>query len=433
MKRLPILLAIIAGIALVLVIAKLANRGSDTAGISVHTVIVKRAAFQTKLPENGIVQRPRTATVPTLVSGNLGGLYAQPGQSVSAGQLLATVDNPSLESNAASSQADYDQAEASIQTARINSQNARVTYEADVQTARSNLDEAKRVYNADVALLANKAIPRNQLDVDKAKLDQMQVSYDQAVRQLRLGAVTGFSAESSVQVAQATAHKMAIVNAANQQQVGFTRITAPFSGVIQSVATQPNDPLTNLRPGDPVTAGQALFTIAEGGNYIVKAEVDEQDIINVRVGQPAIVSGEDFPGKHIAGHVASISPLATKSTDASSTAKQVLTTVLLDSSPSYLRDGMTVDIDILTADIKNSLLVPNDAIVTDKGKSYVFVVRKGTAHKTLVTTGKANDTQTIVKSGIVAGDTIVSQKTPGLTDKQAVTIAASPSPLPSSP
>ena len=429
MKKLLVLIVIIAGIAVVLVIAKVANRG-DSPSMTVHTVTVHRAAFQTKLPENGIVQRPRTATIPTLVAGNLGEINVKAGDAVSAGELLATVENPTLTSNAASSQADYEQAVATIQTSRQNSQNAQVQYNADVQTAKSNLDEARRIYNDDVSLYAQKAIPRNQLDVDKAKLDQMQVQYDQAVRQERVGAVTGFS-QDSVQMAEANARKMAIVNAANQQQVGFTRILAPFSGVIQSVATQPNDPLTSLRPGDPVTQGQELFTIAESNNYIVKAEVDEQDIINVHVGQPAIVSGEDFQSKQITGRVALISPIATKSTDTSSTAKQVLTTIALDRSPDYLRDGMSADVDILTADVKNTLLVPNDSITKENNKSYVYVVRRGAAHKTLVTLGKANDTQTIVKSGLSAGDVIVSEKTPGLQDKETVTIAT-PSPQPSS-
>lgn len=429
MKKFLILAGIAVVLALVILAAKFVKPG-DSPSLSVQAATVKLSTFQTKLPENGIVQAPRTVTVPTLVAGNLGDILVKAGDSVSAGDLLATVQNPTLQSNAASSQADYDQAVASIRTARINSQNARVTYQADVETAKSNLDEAKRIYDADVALYASKAVPRNTVDTDRAKYEQAQVAYDQALRQLRLGAVTGFSADSSIQEAQATAHKMEIENAANQQQLGFTRITAPESGIVQSVATQPNDPLTNLRPGDPVSAGQALFTVADSANYVVKAEVDEQDIINVRVGQGAIVSGEDFPGKTIAGHVSDISPVATKSTDASSTAKQVLTTIRLDESPAFLRDGMTVDVDIVTENLKNSLLVPNDAIVSESGKSYVYVIRKGLARKTLVTTGKANDTQTTVKSGLRPGERVVAQKTPGLTDGQRVRIAPTPSPSP---
>ncbi|HZZ65631.1 MAG TPA: efflux RND transporter periplasmic adaptor subunit [Candidatus Baltobacteraceae bacterium] len=427
MKRLPALLALIAGIAAILVIAKYANRGGQSAALPVKTVTVHRTTFRTKLPENGVVQHPRTATIPTLIAGNIAAIYVGEGAGVAQGQLLATIENPSLESTAAGSQADYTSAEANIRTARIDEQNARVGYQAQVQTAKSNLDEAQRVYDADVALFRNKAIPRNQVDTDRASLEKMRVAYDQAVRQLRLGAVTGYG-ENSVQYAQAAAEKASITNQANQQQIGFTRITAPFSGVIQSVATQANDPLTPLRPGDPVTQGQMLFTIADTSGYIVKAQVDEQDIINVHVGQAVIVSGQDFPGKQVFGHVAVIAPTATRSTDASSTAKQVLTTIRLDSSPSYLREGMTVDVDILTSDIRNAITVPNDAISNDGGASYVFVVHGNLARRTRVRTGASNDSQTVITSGLAPGEAIVAEKVPALRDGDRVTPAPSSSP-----
>ena len=122
------------------------------------------------------------------------------------------------------------------------------------------------------------------------------------------------------------------------------------------MTAQTNDALRPLQPGDAVTAGQALFTMAGGNGYIVRAQVDEQDIINVRLGMPVIVTGEDFPGKTIHGHVATIAPIATKSTDATSTAKQVLTTIQLDQNPPFLRDGMSADVDILTTSIPHSIV-----------------------------------------------------------------------------
>ncbi|HKU66357.1 MAG TPA: efflux RND transporter periplasmic adaptor subunit [Candidatus Baltobacteraceae bacterium] len=430
MKRIVTLAAIAAGIVVILVIAKFANHSAQDA-ITVSTATVRLGTFQTKLPENGVVQHPRAATIPTLVAGNISEIDAKPGDYVHAGQLLATIENASLESAAAGSRADYTSAAANVRTARINEQNARVTYEGQVQTAKANLDEAKRVYDADVALYKQQAIPRNLLDTDRATLDKMQVAYDQAVRQLNLGAVTGYG-ENSVQYAQAAAQKAAITNAADQQQLSFTRIVAPFSGTIQTVATQSGDPLTPLRQGDAVAQGQMLFTIAEGGSYIVKAQVDEQDVMSVHAGQRAIVSGQDFPGKHIAGHVASIAPVATKSTDASSTAKQVLTTIRLDDSPPYLKDGMTVDVDLLTADVSHATLVPSSAIVNDKGKSYVYVVRKDVAHKVQVKTGASNDSDTIVLAGVAPGAVVVSKTLPSLREGVRVTVAPSPSPHPAS-
>lgn len=430
MKRIRNLVIIVVVLAVIIAVAAFSGkRGPDA--IAVKMLTVKPGSFETKLPENGVVQRPQVVTVPTLVAGNVGHIYVRAGEHVVTGQLLATVENPSLESNAAGSQADYSSAVANIQTAKIQEQNAKVTYEAQVATAKSNLDEARRIYDADAALYASKAIPRNQVDADRAKLVQAQVSYDQALRQLRLGAVTGYG-ENSVQYAQANAQKMQIINASNQQQLGFTRIVAPFDGVIQTIATQPNDPLTNLREGDAVTQGQALFTIASSDAYIVKAQVDEQDIINVHVGQQVIVSGQDFPGKHIPGRVSFISPVAIKSTDASSTAKQVLTTIRLDDSPSYLKDGMSVDVDILTTDVRDAIVLPSDAILSEKGKSYVYVVQKGIARKKPVTTGASNDTQTIIRSGLVPGERVVAQKTPELRAGARVTQAPAPSPTPAS-
>jgi HlyD family secretion protein len=428
-KRTRNLLILVGAIAVVIVVAVVA-RGRQGSTVSVPMKKLAYSTFTVKLPENGIVMHERTETIPVLISGNIGHMFVQAGSVVGDGQLLATIYNPTLQYQAAGSQADYSSAAANVDAARTQEQNAKVGYQAQVDTNKSALDEAQRVYNADVDLYDNKAIPRQQLDQDKAKLDQARVAYNQSVEQARLGAVSGYNG-NSVQYAITAAEKARIVNDQNQQQAAFSQIRAPFSGVIQTVTAQPNDPLRPLQVGDAVTEGQALFTIAGGDGYIVRAEVDEQDAIDVRVGLPVLVTGQDFPGKTIRGRVAYIAPVATKSTDASSTAKQVLTTIALDSSPYFLRDGMSADVDILTADVPNAIVVPNDAVVKEHGKSYVYVVTGGVAHKRAIVVGKAADAQTLVRSGLAAGDTIVTAPPADLKDGATVT-AASPSPSPTS-
>ena len=432
-KRTRNLLIVLGAAVVLIVVAVVASRGRGASAVPVRMQKVAYARFTVKLPENGVVMYERAATIPVLISGNIGKMFVQAGTPVGEGQLLATVYNPTIDYNAAGSSADYTSAVANVTAARTQEQNARVGYQASVDTNKSALDEAQRVYDADVTLYNNKAIPRQQLDQDKAKLDQARVAYDQSVEQLKLGAVSGFNG-GSVQAAVAAEEKAAIVNSQNQQQVAFTQVRAPFGGIIQTVASQPNDALRPLQEGDAVTAGQALFTIASAKGYIVRAQVDEQDIINVRLGMPVNVTGQDFPGKTIRGRVAEIAPVATKSTDASSTAKQVVTTIALDSSPAFLRDGMSADVDILTTDVPHAIVVPNDAIVKDKGKTYVYVVTGGVAKKREIKTGRASDTQTMVLSGLNAGDTIVSQKLEDFVDGQKVKPApsSSPSPLPSS-
>lgn len=419
----------VAAIAIVVIAVFASHRGSGDA-LAVKTQRVALTTFTVKLPENGVVMRPLVATIPTLVAGNIGNIYVKAGDRVSAGQLLATIDNPALTYNAAGSQADYNSAAANVSAAQVQEKNAGVGYQATVDTNKSALDEAQRVYDADLSLFNNKAIPRNQLDADKAKLDQARVAYNQALEQAKLGAVSGFNG-NSVQYAVAAARKAQILNAQNQQQVGFTRIVAPFEGTIQTVAAQTNDALRSLQSGDPVTAGQALFAMSGGAGFIVKAQVDEQDVINVKLGQRANVSGQDFPGKTIVGHVARIAPVATKSTDATSTAKQVLTTIALESSPSFLKDGMTADVDILTSYVPKAVVVPNDAVMKEGSNSYVYVVEKGVARKRPIRVGKVADTQTQVTSGLAPGDDVVVAKVPGLADGKRVKPLSSPKPSPS--
>lgn len=428
MKRTRNLIIVAVVLVAVIAIAVLAG-GKKQSVTEVRTTTITYGNLTTKIPTSGVVVLPNTQTIPTLVAGNIGALNVKAGDTVRAGATLATIENPTLQSSAAGTQADYDSAVANIDAARTNEQNSKIQYRAGVETQRTALAEAQRIYDADRALLAQRAIARATVDADKAKLDQARVAYEQALSQYKIGAVAGYS-QSSVQYAQAAAEKARILNDQAQQQLGFTRISAPFSGTIMTVASQAADATRPIQPGDPVTAGQALFTIASSSGYTVRAQIDEQDVINVRLGERANVTSQNFPGKTIAGRVASIAPVATKSTDASSTSKQVLTTIALDTSPSYLKDGMNVDVDILTTNISHALLVPNGAIVKEKGDAYVWVMNAGKAAKRRVTLGRSNDTQTIVNAGLHSGDVVIAQRDLTLSEGAPVTPAPSPTPSP---
>ncbi|MHB8176898.1 MAG: efflux RND transporter periplasmic adaptor subunit [Vulcanimicrobiaceae bacterium] len=428
MKRFRTLLLILVALAAIVLVAVILGRNHhNVVPVKLGTVSYRR--FIVKLPETGFIEREHVRAIPSLVGGNLEALYVKPGEQVAAGQLLAVVRNTQLESTAAGALADYDSASANIKTARINEQNAKVTYQAAVATARTSLAEARRLYEADRSLYAHKAISQNQLQTDRAKYTQARVAYQQALEQLKLGAVTGYG-QNSVQYARAAAKKAAILNGQAQQQLGFTQITAPFSGIILTVLAQPGNPLRSIQVGDPINAGATLFTIARGVSYIVRAKVDEQDISQVHVGQQAIISGEDFAGKKFHGHVTAIAPTAQKSDNPSSTSRQILTTVHLDSTAPFFKDGMAANVDILTTDLAHALVVPDSAIVKKGKKRSVFVVTKGIAKKQPITTGKSNEQLTIVTSGLAAGAQVVLKPPATLLPGAHVTPKPSPSPSP---
>jgi HlyD family secretion protein len=428
MKRVRNLVIIVVALALVVGLSVTLERNRTKTAVTVQRVTL--TTFSVKLPESGVLQRPHTETIPALVAGNIARMYAHAGDDVRAGQMLATIYNPTLEYSAAGSRADYLSANANVDLARVQERNARVGYQGQVETAKSNFDEAQRIYDADAELYKNQAIPRQQLDQDKAKLDQARVAYDQAIAQLKLGAVTSYSGDS-IQYAIAAAQKARIIDDQNQQQLAFTRILAPFDGIIQTVASQTNDQLRPIQAGDAVTAGEALFTIAQGHTFIVRTKVDEQDIARVRVGQGAIVSGEDFGGATFPGRVVAIAPTAQKSDDPSATTKEVLTVIALQRIAPFMRDGMSADVDILTTVLHDVLTVPNGSIVTGaKGRKYVWVVAGGAVSKRTITIGKSNETSSVVRSGLRPGESVVLVPPATLAQGAAVTIAT-PSPSPS--
>ena len=495
-------LMVLGGGALVLLLIVLiaASRGGHKSSTTVRETVVRPTTFETRLPESGVVQRPRLQTVATLVGGNVGAIFVKPGDGVTTGQLLATIENPQIDSTAQSSGSAYiaalahaqsatattntsiAQAQANLESARARLTQAqqdfangsqsglgyggnsaadqRAQSDAALAKATTDLGEARRKYQAYQSLYNSKAVSLDQVDQARAALQQAQIAYNQARQQrASLGGQLVRSAQvlrdnvrsaqqnyaeaqaalsaarvqaggGDVAAARADAARAAADASFAQQQAARTQIRAPFSGVIQNATSQAGDSLRPLQPGDLVAPGQPLFTLAGNGGFIVRTKVDEQDIGSVRYGQHAIVTGEDFPGKHLDGTVVAIAPQAQKSDDPSSTARQVITTIRLNSAPSFLHDGLTVDVDILTTQLRNVLTVPNDAIVTEHGKKFVFVVRNGVATRVPVRLGNANDLTSVVLSGLKRNDRVVAERNVLVVDGSPVTAAPSSSPGP---
>jgi RND family efflux transporter MFP subunit len=447
------------------------------------------------------------------VGGDIVRVAVSPGDRVAAGQVLVELRNPQLVSSADGARAAYEaatgrassavesnavlpaqnqsnvvQAEFNLEQAKFNlnqaitdqkngaqsglgyggstAQAQRVAADANVANAQTSLSEAQRIYDADTDLFANKAISKDALSQQAARLEQAQIAADQARRQradtysqlqqnvsvladrVRATRDAVRQAEAALAAAkqQAAQNKAGDVTAARgdaaarlndlryaQDQVARLTIRAPYAGIVQTIATQSTDSLRPLQPGDNVTAGEALLTLAANAGFIVRARVDEQDISQVRLGESARISGEDLGDRTLSGHVAAIGEVAQKSDDPANTSRQIITTIKLDRSLPFLRDGMNVDVDIVTTDRPHVIAVPSEAIRRDDAKAYVFVVRPGNgrAIKTPVELGATNDTQTIVTRGIRPGDTVVIDRNPAIVDNVAVKAAPEPSPAPS--
>ncbi|HKU66831.1 MAG TPA: efflux RND transporter periplasmic adaptor subunit [Candidatus Baltobacteraceae bacterium] len=471
---------VLAGSALLLAIAVIAGIAfSRRAPPAPAILTIRPVPFSVQLPESGVVQYPQIQTLSARVAATLGQVFVKPGQRVSAGQLLATLENPQILSAAQSTGAAYRSANAKASSVQVTGGANVIEAQANLETARARLEqarqdltnglqsglgygnstasdlraqaqaslitatatwrEARRLLRAYRDLYRQGAVSLDQLDQTQAKYDQAKAEYDQATlqrssldsqltrsravlqdnlrsaqqayaqAQAQLAAARLNSGAGDVAAAQAQAAQAASEYDFATQQADALQIRAPYAATVLSVATEKADPLRPLQAGDAVDAGSPIVTIAAKTAFVVRTKVDEQDVIAVRPGQRAIIAGEDFPHHTLSGRVTDISPVAMRSGDAPGSSRTVPVTIAIDGAPPFLRDGMTVDVNILTTQLARAIVVPNEAIGSDAAGTYVYLMHEGRVRRQPVTAGTSNNNASVITSGLHPGDAVLAQ------------------------
>ncbi|HET9619259.1 MAG TPA: efflux RND transporter periplasmic adaptor subunit [Pseudolabrys sp.] len=167
--------------------------------------------------------------------------------------------------------------------------------------------------------------------------------------------------------------------------------------------------------GEIAESGQILFRIGVPKPLQVVAEVNEEDIPRVALGQTALFRTDAFPGRRLEGKVAEITPMG----DVNAKTFRVKM-ALPDDTP--LRPGMSVEANIVTREKPNALLVPADAV---QGNA-VFVVDGSRIKKRAVTIGIRGTRAVEVLDGLKEGERVASPATAALTDGARVRVQAAP-------
>jgi RND family efflux transporter MFP subunit len=196
-------------------------------------------------------------------------------------------------------------------------------------------------------------------------------------------------------------------------QHDFTALTAPADGMIIR---------RDGEIGQYFPAGQALFTMACCAPLRVSVEVDEEDILRVRVGQKAVLRTDALAGRTLDGEVSQITPKGDP------VARSYRVRIRL-SDPAALRVGMTVDANLIVAERANALLVPSAAVQAGN----VWIVRDGRLRRQAVRTGVLGAERTEILAGLGDDAHVVVSPTDGLVEDRRVFEAAPPSAKPADP
>jgi RND family efflux transporter MFP subunit len=300
---------------------------------------------------------------------------------VKEGQVIARLENEDT-------LAARDQAEANLKLARAN-----------LESAKAQLDEATKTYLRYKQLVAGGYVARSAYDTAEAAYERAQAGVA--------------AAEASVRASTAALESAKVA-------LDYTLIRAPFDAVVLTKDADVGDIITPL--GAATNAKAAVVTIADMSSLQVEADVSETNLSIVKVGQPCEIQLDALPDSRFRGTVHMIVPTADR------TKATVMVKVrFIDKDPRILPE-MRAKVSFLSRPVKPEeekprTVVNPKAVVTNEGKSKVFIVQEGKVREASVTLGPPLGDMVEVLNGLKAGDRVVVKPPKRLQDGSRIKIA----------
>src|SRR6202023_1409286 len=351
-------IAIGAGVALLLgIIVGFTVHQSGKNVVTVQSGKVQRQDLASVVSASGEIKPKTYVNIGANAFGKITRLYVKEGDRVKKGQLLAQLEN-------VQSSADVNATEASLQaveTDALAADAALKTSQADLLRAQADYDRNKQDWERAQSLFKDGLIARSDFD-----------SRRNAWATADAGLV-----QAQARVAQAKAQKDSADRHITQGRANLTRVAdvlkktsynAPYDGVVTNLPVREGETVVMGIQNAP---GSTLMTIADMSVITAEVKVDETDIVNVHLGQPAEVTIDAIPKKVFHGTVSEIGDNAivrstgvatSQQATASEEAKDFKVVVTVNDPPMDLRPGLSTTAKITTATRSSAVAVPIQAL-----------------------------------------------------------------------
>src|SRR5579871_2412741 len=399
--------------------------------VTVQTGKVQRMDLAAIVSASGEIKPKRYVNIGANAFGRITRLYVKEGDQVKEGQLLAQLEN-------VQSGADVDANQASLEAAQTDTLAAEAalnTSLADLNRAKSDAEKAQLDWTRTQGLYKEALIAKQEYDAQKANFNTSQAMLVQAEAKVAQAKAQRDSAERHIHENRANLTRVSDV-------LKKTRYTAPFDGVVTNLPVREGETMVMGIQNAP---GSTLMTLSDLSVITAEVLMDETDIVNVQLGQPAEVSIDALPKQTFKAVVTQIGDDAivrstgvatSQATGGSQEAKDFKVVVTLQNPPANLRPGLSATAKVTTATRQNALSIPIQALTVrtsddlkekDKaGKGTVeaatpasavsnskeeiqgvFVIRNKKAQFVPVTTGISGTTDIEVTKGLQEGDEII--------------------------
>jgi HlyD family secretion protein len=335
---------------------------------------------------SGRVVTPQRISIAAEITGRVNTIPVSEGQTVKRGQLLIQLNDQDERASLAQAVAAVEQAEAKLR------QLHEVVLPAASQSlkqAEANAEQAKKQYERTRDLQAKGFFSQAQLDEAKRNFDVVASQVSAARLQVKSNQHAGSDlAVANAAVAQAKANLRFA-----QVKLEEATILAPADGTLIS---------RSVESGDIVQSGKELMVLAANGETQILLQLDEKNLAKLALGQKVLGSADAYANERFDAVVSYINP------GVDATRGSVEVKLRVANPPAYLRQDMTVSVDIETAHRANTLIIPNGAIHEASGNApWVLVVRNHHTIRQSLKLGIRGDNNVEVLSGLNSGEAVV--------------------------
>jgi membrane fusion protein (multidrug efflux system) len=195
--------------------------------------------------------------------------------------------------------------------------------------------------------------------------------------------------------------------------LGYAKITAPFSGIITKRWVDPGA-LIPAATSSSAPKSAAVVTLMDFTTVRIDVAIPDTEAPFVKRDLPVKVAVDELAGRTFDGAITRYAYALDEST------RTMATEIEISNPDLVLRPGMWASVEIELQKKENALLIPAEALVTEKNKNSVFVVRDNKAQKVSVTTGFDDGVNVEVLKGCGPGDAVIVAGKQSVTDGQKV-------------
>lgn len=306
------------------------------------------------------------------------------------------------------SQAELDALKLSISTARANTNTAissltvaeqnistqKVTNQTSLDSAQATVNSAESALNlSQESLAATQALINSKINTAENSAKSAEGALKQAQNQLALKTAKPSYSEISLYTAQVQEARASV--SLIESQISDSILTAPQSGIITEI---------NGEVGETITSAVNFISIIASENFEIKANISEVDIAKVKIDDEVEITFDAFgPDKKFIGSIVEVDPAQTEI----SGVIYYKTTTIFTGNSVIIKPGMTANLDIITAQKDNTIIIPFQALKEKNEQKYVQVLENKVLRDVFVEVGLRGDINIEVLNGLVGGEDVV--------------------------